>query len=801
MENRLKISFFALLFYLTDDEIMWESIARFVLKYRLALLVLLLGASAFMAYRASKEKIGYEFARAIPVDNPKYIAYQNFKTKFGDDGNLLLIAVQTDKLFTQQVFNDYAALNKQLKKINGIEEVLSVPLLVNFIKEQEPDSTEKLIPIRIFPDHILTQQQIDSGKKIFLTLPFYKGLIYNPETDTYLIALSVNRQLFNSSQRTEAVSAIINVGNAFGSKNKIEMHYSGLPFIRTSMSDMIKKEMKVFLIGSIALSAIILMIFFRSIGTTIMSLLVVIMGVVWSLGTMNLLGYNISLLNALLPSLVVVIGIPNCIYFLNKYHSSYNDTGNKEQALFEMIRKMGIVTLFCNITAAIGFGVFALTKSPVLNEFGVVAGINIMLLFVISFIFIPAMLSFLPEPKPQHTKYLHNKWLLAILDKLEIWSVDHRKTVYFITGTVVVLSIVGIFRLQSEGFIVDDLPKTNKIYTDLKFFEKNFKGVMPLEIIIDTKKKNGLRSNYLKTLEDMDSLSQYIAASPDMARPLSLIEGLKFARQAYYDGDSLSYALPNQFDAAVIAPLLKFKPDRNSKVNKTNLGQLLKSFVDSNQQEIRMSVNVADIGSKKLPAVLHDIEKKSAQLFDSTKYNVELTGGSVTFIEQSRFIINGLRLSIMWAFVLIAICMLYLFRSIKILLCSLIPNTIPLIITAGVMGWKGVALKPSTVLIFSIALGIAIDITIRFLVNYKQELANNNGDEKKTVVNTIHTTGISIIYTSLVLIAGFIIFCFSDFGGTQSLGWLTSLTLIMATLTNLIFLPALLITLAKKHKG
>jgi uncharacterized protein len=800
MENRMKISFFALLFYLTDDEIMWESIARFVLKYRLALLVLLLGATAFMAFRASKEKIGYEFARAIPVDNPKYVAYQNFKTKFGDDGNLLLIAVETDKLFTQQVFNDYVELNDQLKKIKGIEEVLSVPFLVNFVKEVQPDSTEKLKPAKIFPDHILDQQEIDSGKKIFFNLPFYKGLIYNPETNTYLIALFVNRQLFNSSQRTEAVKAIINAGNAFGSKNNIEMHYSGLPFIRTSMSDMIKNEMKVFLIGSIGLSAIILMIFFRSVGTTIMSLLVVIMGVVWSLGTMNLLGYNISLLNALLPSLVVVIGIPNCIYFLNKYHSSYKETGNKEQALFEMIRRMGIVTLFCNISAAIGFGVFALTKSPVLNEFGVVAGINIMLLFVISFIFIPAVLSFLPDPKPRHTKYLNNKWLLAILDKLETWSVDHRKIVYSVTGVVIVLSIIGIFRLQSEGFIVDDLPKTNKIYTDLKFFEKNFKGVMPLEIIIDTKKKNGLRSNYLQTLQGMDSLSQYIASSPDMARPLSLIEGLKFARQAYYDGDSSSYALPNQFDAAVIAPLLKFKPDSNTKGNKTNIAKLLRTFVDSNQQEIRMSVNVADIGSKRLPGVLHDIEKRSAQFFDSTKYNVELTGGSVTFIEQSRFIINGLRSSIMWAFVLIAICMLYLFRSIKILLCSLIPNTIPLIITAGVMGWKGVALKPSTVLIFSIALGIAIDITIRFLVNYKQELANNNGDEKKTVVNTIHTTGISIIYTSLVLIAGFIIFCFSDFGGTQSLGWLTSLTLVMATLTNLIFLPALLISLAKKKK-
>jgi uncharacterized protein len=778
---------------------MWESIARFVLKNRLALLIILLAATGFMGYRASKEKIGYEFARAIPIDNPKYAAYQNFKNKFGDDGNLLLIGVQTDRLFTKDVFNDYAALTRQLKQIKGVEQVLSIPVLENLKKELQPDSTEKLKPVAIFPNHVLSQQEIDSSKKILFSLPFYDGLIYNRETNTYRIVLSVNKELFNSSARTDAVGAITSTASAFGVRNNIEMHYSGLPFIRTSMSDMIKKEMKVFLVGSILLSAIILMIFFRSIATTIMSLMVVIMGVLWSLGTMNLLGYNISLLNALLPSLVVVIGIPNCIYFLNKYHSSYKETGNKEQALYEMIRKMGIVTLFCNISAAIGFGVFALTKSPVLNEFGVVAGINIMLLFFISFIFIPGVLSYLPEPKPRHTKYLQNKWLVSILNTLEQWSVHHRRIVYGFTVVIVGVAVIGIFRLRSEGFIVDDLPKTNTIYTDLKFFEKNFKGVMPLEIIVDTKKKNGLRNNLMQTFAGIDSLSQYIAAQPEMARPLSIVEGLKFARQAYYDGDSSSYALPNQFDLSVIAPLLNFKKD-TARSNKTNPAQLLRSFIDSNQEETRISVNAADVGSKKLPEILSNIQKRSAQLFDSTKYNIELTGSSVTFLEQSRFIINGLRTSILWAFVLIAICMLYLFRSIKILLCSLIPNTIPLIITAGVMGWIGVALKPSTVLIFSIALGIAIDITIRFLVNYKQELENNGQDEMKTVVNTIHTTGISIIYTSLVLIAGFIIFCFSDFGGTQSLGWLTSLTLIMATMTNLIFLPTLLISLSKRKK-
>jgi hypothetical protein len=220
--------------------------------------------------------------------------------------------------------------------------------------------------------------------------------------------------------------------------------------------------------------------------------------------------------------------------------------------------------------------------------------------------------------------------------------------------------------------------------------------------------------------------------------------------------------------------------------------------MDSNKQEARISVSMKDVGSTRLPFILDSVQKKANEIFDTSRYNVQLTGSSVTFLEGNRFIINGLKDSIMWAFLLITLCMLYLFKSFRILLCSLLPNLIPLVITAGVMGWVDVSLKPSTVLVFSVTLGIAIDITIRFLVNYKQQLGKNNGDPRQTVIETIHSTGISIVYTSIVLTAGFIIFCFSSFGGTKALGWLTSLTLITATIANLVLLPALILSFYKK---
>lgn len=775
---------------------MWGSIARFVLKFRLLLLTLLIAVTALMVYYASKVQMSYEFIRAIPTDNPKYVAYQAFRQKFGEDGNLLVIGVQTSHLFEKDIFNDYILLNAQIKKIPGVEQVLSVPAAVSLKKS---DSLEKLVPVQLFDSAYSSQAKLDSDRNAFFNLPFYRELLYNPETNAYLIGVNINKNVLNSAQRNTTVDSITVTGNVFAKKHGLEIYYSGLPLIRTNMATKVASEMKWFLFGSVILSAFILLLFFRSISTMMLSLSVVVIGVIFSLATMHLFGYKITLLNALIPPLIVVIGIPNCIYFLNKYHSAFNETRDKKQALYEMIRRMGIVTLFCNIAAAIGFGVFALTKSAVLKEFGVVAGINIMLLFFISIILIPAVLSYLPDPKQRHTRYLENKWLAAILNRLEIWTLNHKGLIYGVTLAVLVISVLGMLRLRSEGFIVDDLPKTDKIYTDLKFFEKNFKGVMPLEIIVDTKRKRGLSGlSGLKTFEKIDTLSRYIASRPEMGRPLSIGEALKFVRQAYYNGDSSNYGLPSsQIEVSFLAPYINIKTDSTAK--KSIITRLANSFIDNNKQETRVSVNMADVGSKRLPGILDDIQKKSAELFDTSKYSVQLTGSSVTFLEGSAFIINGLKESIMWAFLFIAACMLYLFRSFRILLCSLIPNLIPLVITAGVMGWTGVPLKPSTVLVFSIALGIAIDITIRFLVNYKQEMTANASDPKQTVISTIHSTGISIIYTSMVLIAGFVIFCFSGFGGTQALGWLTSLTLVMATLTNLIFLPALLMTLSKKN--
>lgn len=793
---------------------MWQRLGSFVIKNRLILLVILFALSGVMGFYASKVKLSYEFARAVPADNQKYLDYKAFQQRFGDDGNTMVIGIKADNIFSLPYFTAYSNLQKGLKKVEYVEDILGIPSAITL---QKDSATEKMLPAKIFADTLINQQQLDTAAAAFKNLSFYKSKLYNPETQAYLMAVRINKEALNSPKRTKIVSDITAVTSQFEAATKTEVHLSGLPLIRTVVADRIQKEMKLFLIGSLVLSALILLVFFRSVSTMALSLAVVLLGVVWSLGVLELCHFKITLLTALIPPLVVVIGVPNCIYFINKYHTSYLQNKDKNKALVDMVSKMGVVTLFCNITAAIGFAVFALTESAILKEFGMVAGISIMVIFFISFILLPAVLSYLPAPKPSQVKYLTNRWLTTFLVRIERWVLHHKKLVYGITAVVLALSIAGLFRLKTVAFIVDDLPKTDKIYTDLKFFENNFKGVMPLEVMLDTKKPKGI----LRPNIDINKIAyfqdSFLATQENIAKPLSVIDGIKFTYQAVSEGQGDStYTLP------AFGNPLKDLHDKLRTVNvrrqageMTNADsatvKLVGSFVDSTEQYLRISMSMADIGTEKLPAVTDSIQKAanrilngvdSLEIKDSTNapYKVTVTGTSSTFLEGSRFIINGLKESIFWAFLLIALCMLYLFKSVRILFCSLIPNVIPLIITAGVMGWAGVPLKPSTVLVFSVALGIAIDITIRFLVNYKQELPLHNNNVNKTVSATIHHTGLSIVYTSLVLIAGFVIFCFSGFGGTRALGWLTSVTLFTATLTNLILLPVLLLLAAPKAK-
>lgn len=764
---------------------MWTALAHFILRYRIPVLLVLALSTGFMAYHASKVQMSYEFTNAIPTNNAKYQEYQAFRKMFGEDGTMLAIGFQHPELWSPKVIGQLMQLDEDIRKVPGVEQTLSIPSAIT-IRKEDNDSSAKLVTEKIFTAG-MSDSAWNHALETFFNLPFYRNLLYNSETGACLTAVYINKDILKSPARVKVIREITALGDAFASANKIKIHYSGLPFIRTEFAESVKYEMNLILLSSLLLTAVILFLFFRSFSAVLFSLVVVFAGVIWALGILHLCDYRITLLSALIAPLIVVIGIPNCIYFLNKYHTQFAIHDEKQKALFSMVERMGVVTLFTNLTAAIGFGVFYFTKSQILKEFGLVSGISILVIFFISLFAIPAIFSFLKAPNAKHTRYLENKALAAILVKLDYWVIHHRKSIYLFWGILLALSVAGMLRLKSVGHIVDDLPKQNRIYQDLKYFETHFKGVMPLEIVIDTRKKQGAVS--MQTMKRIDEMLGVLGEYPEMSKPLSIVEAIKFARQAYYDGDSSSYGIPNSFDIAFLLPYLKMKSD----TGKSQMSRLIASFTDSTRRYARISVSMQDVGSKRLPKILEEVNQKAVEIFDTSRYSISYTGTSVVFLEGSKFIISSLTESLILALIMIVFCMALLFRSWRIVLISIVTNIIPLAITAGVMGWFNIPLKPSTVLVFSIALGIAIDVTIRFLVNYKQDLPMYQYDIQQTIKATIQETGISIIYTSLILAAGFVVFLVSQFDGTKALGYLTALTLLLAMVTNLTILPALLV--------
>ncbi len=743
-------------------------------------MIFLLVFTVFMGYMARDVKMAFNFNTAVPETDENYKYFQNFKKNFGEDGNILVLGVKDSSLYQLDNFLEFEKLNEKLANVEGITNVISLATLQN-IKKNTEDRSFGLEPL--IPNSPTSQAELDSLMNAALSLKFYSGQLMNVSNGATLILITMDREVLNSKLRNDVVGDIQGIGSAFTRDTGITLHYSGMPFVRTVMQEMTARELQLFIVLSISITALILFLFFRSWTAVVFPLIVIGVVVTWVLGTLGILNYNINVLTGLIPSIIIVIGIPNSIYLLNKYHQEYAKHGNKMKALSLMIRKIGLVTLITNFTTAIGFLVLVTTDITLLKEFGLVAGINILATFIVSMALIPGIFSYLPAPKPAQLKHLEFKFLGRFLTLLDLLVHRHRYRVFAIAFVVVGLSIYGVSKLYSVAYMVDDIPEESQLKQDLYFFERNFSGVMPLEIIIDFgKPRSSLNARNLRKVERLEDGLDSIEF---VSQPVSIVSFAKAVRQAYYNGDANRYSLPSPSDRNAILGYLSNQKDE---------GNLLSSFVDTSGQVLRVSLKTWDLGSVKMDSLITQvIEPRIDEVFgEDEDIETSVTGSTLLFVKGNKFLIENLQTSLLLAFIIIAIIMAILFANLRMIVISMVPNLIPLLITAGIMGYFGIPLKPSTALIFSIAFGISVDDSIHFLAKYRQELFANKFFVPIAISNSIKETGASMLYTSIVLFFGFVIFVFSDFGGTVALGLLTSLTLLFAMITNLTVLPALL---------
>ncbi len=763
----------------------WNTLARIILRNRAIISIIIIGITVFLGFQWKNMKFSFSEANLLPDDHEVNTQYNNFLDKFGDEGNLIVMAVKDSSLFTPEKLKAWNDFNNSFKKYKEIDLVVSIADLKILKKESNPDRFE-LTPF--IKDSAYSKKQVTEYEyQLFNKLPFYEGLVYSNKSKTIQSGIYLNKDIVNTNIRKVFIEKILNPSvKEFEDKHKIDVKVSGMPYIRTMNSQNIMDEIQIFILAALLVTSLIFFFFFRSFRATFISMTAVIIGVMWAFGLLGLLQYEITVLTAIIPPLVIVIGIPNCIFLINKYQQEIKKHGNKAKSLQRVITKVGNATLMTNVTTASGFATFALTESKLLKEFGIVAALNIIALFILCLLVITIIYSYLPQPEERHLKHLKRDWVEKMVDWMEHMVKTKRIAIYIVSIIILIISIIGIYTIKISGSLLEDMPKTAGFYKDIEFFENEFDGIMPLEILIDTKRKKGVLK--LATLKRMEQLELLLEETPKLSKPISIVNLVKYAKQAYYNGNPKYYQIPTSQERNFILPYLK---------NFESKAGVMRSYVDSTGQYARITTFMKDVGTEEMERIELNLEPKINKIFPKDNYDVSFTGKALIFQKGTNYLVWNLVFSLGLAIILIALFMAWMFRSFKMIVISLIPNLLPLLMTAGLMGYLGVPIKPSTILVFSIAFGISVDDTIHFLAKYRQELKANHWRIQKSVFASLKETGISMFYTSTVLFFGFSVFMISSFGGTKALGGLISATLLFAMLANLLLLPSLLLSLER----
>jgi len=763
----------------------WEKTAGIILRNRILILFLIAAFTVFLGFQWENMRFSSSQANLLPDDHPINLEYRSFLERFGEEGNAIVFAVRDSSLFTPSKINRWNKLSKQLGAFPEVDFVLSLDNLQELKKDNDK---QEFILRPLISAPIKTEREIDSIKiHLFNDLPFYDMLLFNKESGTIRTVVNLDKDIVNTTVRKDFIlKDLSNLVDSFEEETGLDVRVSGMPYIRTMNSQNIIDEIGKFILAALGVTSLIFFLFFRSFRATLISMFVVIIGVMWAFGILGLLQYEITVLTALIPPLIIVIGIPNCIFLINKYQQEVKKHGNQALSLQRVISKIGNATLMTNMTTASGFATFIITDSKLLKEFGIVASLNIIGIFVLSLLIIPIVYSYLSLPKTRHLRHLNKRWIDAFVNWMERIVRERRIAVYIVSLILLITSIIGIYQIDISGSPIEDMPKKAEFFQDIRFFEKEFDGIMPVEIVVDTKRPKGvMKSSSLKRIEQF---SEVITEIPELSKPLSIVNLVKYSKQAFYNGIPKYYQLPTAQENNFI-----LKVAQNSAGN----GNLLKNFVDSTGQTARVTTFMQDVKTDRMEQIEERLLENIEKIFPAESFDVYMTGSALLFLKGTKYLVKNLVLSLAFAIFLIALFMAYLFRSFRMIIISLIPNLLPLVVTAGVMGFVGVPIKPSTILVFSIAFGISVDDTIHFLAKYRQELIANRWQIKKSVYAALRETGVSMFYTSIVLFFGFSVFVISNFGGTVALGALVSATLLFAMLANLILLPSLLLSLER----
>ncbi len=741
-----------------------------LLAYDRALMLVVTLATLLLGATATRLQTEHTAGAFLDETSETMRDFERVGSLFGQSRTLLYVVFPTARADDPAFMQRLQVLTLHTDTLAGVDRALSLATLPVPVRDGSRLTTQPFFTPAL--DAEALRVRLDANT-------FARTLLVDSTGGAPLLLVKVNEKFNDTPARIGLVEAIRRDARALAPDAVL----AGFPNTRSAYAQRISSEMPLFTVLALGLSLALLLLTFRAWRAALLPLVVVALGLVWTAGLMVLFGQQINIVTAVLPALLVIIGMATVVHFMARFYLAFDRTHDVEASVREMLETVGFAALLTSATTLVGFAVMALTGSQMLAGFGVFAALGVGLLYALTLIVLPFALRRLPPPRANTGRPATGAGAAALFGMLSTGVERH--TLAVLAGGMLLLigAGAGMSRLSTDLYVFADFNADDPLRQEIAVFEKHYGGLIPTEVLIESKTPGQMRS--LATLERLDRLERELARLPGVGSARSAVGLVKAANQAYGGGDARAYRLPSRYELPFLQAAL-------TDTRTGTMGAGLPRMVDTTFTAARILTGVADVGTSRMQALVDTMQARAQALFPAERFAVTVTGTGVLTSTGGMALLRNLLVSLAVALALISLLMAALFKSARLTWISLLPNLLPLVCVGGAMGWLGISLRPSTALIFPLAFGIAVDDTIHFLAKYRMLRADRLG-VRDAVRETLRVTGRAIVLTSVVLMAGFLLFTFSSFGGTVSLGALTASALAAALLANLFVLPALLL--------
>jgi len=710
-------------------------------------------------------KFDFTIENLFPENDKEVEEYYNFRDEFGREDNIISLTYTCDDPFLLKNFLLTQKLTKRLSKIDGIYSVLSISNLGIELDILETNLNDKN----------LSQKQIEVLKNYILDSPIFVNNLISEDGTIASIILEVDETLNNHPGRLKIMKDIQNIIN----DSNWEWYEAGIPVLRTKyVQYMIGDFIKFFPPVTIILLLVLYMMF-KSIKIVLLPILTVFISVVWILGLMSIFNFSINIITYIVPTLVMIVGVSDSVHILIKFNEEIRKSNNSKESIKKTIQSIGNAILLTSLTTSFGFLSLLSTNIVMIKEFGFLVAIGVLIAFLVSILLIPTLIILMGKSYPLKNISTKKGIRYYFLNRIVMINNNYQSTILIISSISIVLFIYFSLKVESNSALMDDLSKGNELFEDMKFVEEHMGGVFPFEVVLSAKdENNNLIENGIvnfRFISLVSKIQKKLNSIPEIRKTISIVDYLEIINENLTEEIQEKPELTDE----LIFQYILLNED------------IFQNIINFDYSKTRISGRIKDVNSIRAEEIVEEINNWKLENI-SDEVSIALTGTTLMALKVNDYLVNNLIISFLIAFSVIFISMGFLFKSVKLAIFSMIPNLIPILFMAAIMGIFNIKLRPTTAMTFAIAFGIAVDDTIHYLVRFRKELSNNNGNYKEANAATIYSTGNAIISTSLILSSGFLVMVSSNFLPSRDFGFLLAITMFGAIIGDLFFLPAML---------